>query len=548
MATPMPEANAAMPAARWPTLVAAPLLALALLAPVWLPDLPPPTQDGPIHVFMAAVIRLYDVPAFEGFRAYFIRQWQLVPNLTIFLVLRGLLEPLAPMIAEKLLVSGYLLGLPLATWWAAREVGARPWIAVPLIVPLGYGMLFHYGFYNYCYGMVAVMIAIAAYYRADARGGLGNWAGFALAAFLCLATHIFAGMAIVVVIGLAGFWRWVTAGRRAEGWVGGFRRHALPAALALLPIAILILAFVARSGETPESPFEGGDGLDYKLYLLLSQSWLVALGGLDAAFGLVILIVMLLLLYRYLRLGRREETGDHRLLFAFAFLLVVFFIVPNDFGGGGILKHRLQPFVHITLVLWLASRPLSTGFARTATVVLFLLAVAFPIHRLTQFQAVDEFRRPLDGMLAKVADHKTIYTLVVGPLEGPPGEPDPLWRPNPLLHNAGYVGAICGVVFLNAYQAHSRNFPVHYRPEWDLHDFMVGAPDDGVAQVLAAPDLERFNDDALGRSIDYVLLAGRAERAPSPVLRPFMAVLERDYRLVAERNRPGPLLLYERER
>ena len=532
----------------WLAPAGAAVLALALMGPVWLPDLPPPTGDGAIHVFMAAVVAFYDAPAFEAFRAYFTTEWRPVPNLTIFVFLRWLLELASPQVAEKILISGYLLGLPLATWFCARALGAQAWIAVLLILPIGYGMLFHFGFYNYCYGQIAALIAIAAYFRAEARARLRDWLWLGLAALLGYATHIFAAMAIVTIVGLSGLWRWITLRRGADGeaisWVAGFRRHALPPALALLPTAVAILAFVAYSQQTPASPFHDGSGLAYRLYLLLSQSYVVAYGKIDLPFASGLLIAIVLMVYRYLRLGRREEQGDHRLLFAFAVLVALFFAVPLDFGGGGMLMHRLQPYIHITLALWLASRAMSASFQRTMTAALFVLALALPIHRNVQYRKIDAYRLSLDTLFDEMAANSTLYTLFVGPLESPPGEPDPSWRANPLLHHAGYAGAARGIVFLNAYQAHSRNFPVHYRPEMDLHNYMTAMPDDGVAHVLAVPALERFNDPVAGRRMDYILLAGRAERAPSPLLGPFMAALKRDYRIVAEVERPGPFRLY----
>ena len=93
---------------RHPEAVAFWLLALLHLIPAWAFHYLP-TQDGPSHLANAQILKDYGTPA-AGYEAFFEVRWDPLPNWTSHLVLAGLLYLAPPLVAEKLLVSLYVLG------------------------------------------------------------------------------------------------------------------------------------------------------------------------------------------------------------------------------------------------------------------------------------------------------------------------------------------------------------------------------------------------------------------------------------------------------
>src|SRR5262245_33869959 len=112
-----------------------------------------PTQDGPSHVFNALVIKDYGTSA-AGYDQVFEIRPDPLPNWTSHLLLAGLLYLFPPLVAEKVLVSMYLVGFAGAFRYFLRAFGERcrplSWTGLLFV----YNRCFWMGFYNYCLGLV----------------------------------------------------------------------------------------------------------------------------------------------------------------------------------------------------------------------------------------------------------------------------------------------------------------------------------------------------------------------------------------------------------
>ena len=83
-------------------------LALLYLVPVWAYRYVP-TNDGPSHVDNARILKGL-LSSSKGYEAYFEIRAEPIPNWTSHLLLAGMLYVAPALIAEKLLVSLYILG------------------------------------------------------------------------------------------------------------------------------------------------------------------------------------------------------------------------------------------------------------------------------------------------------------------------------------------------------------------------------------------------------------------------------------------------------
>ena len=147
-------------------------IVLALhLVPVWSVHYFP-TQDGPAHVYNTA--QLLTLLAGDPLSSrYYATNLHPFPNWATTVLFGGFLRIVSPVTAEKIVVSLYVLGLPLSTRYllTGRRAGAGwlAWLALPLV----YNDFLHRGFYNFLLGIV-VMSMIGAAVRmgsAAVRGG-----------------------------------------------------------------------------------------------------------------------------------------------------------------------------------------------------------------------------------------------------------------------------------------------------------------------------------------------------------------------------------------
>ena len=100
------------------------LLLLATIAPVWCFRYFP-SQDGPAHLENATILKEYHQPDRTIFRTYYRINTNPDPNWLGHLLLVGLLFLVPPLTAEKLLLTGYLILLPLSMRYALNAV-TRP--------------------------------------------------------------------------------------------------------------------------------------------------------------------------------------------------------------------------------------------------------------------------------------------------------------------------------------------------------------------------------------------------------------------------------------
>ena len=114
------------------------------------------TVDGPAHLAgAAALLHSGDVS-----QALYRVDPTPVPNLLQTLLLAALLSVTGPDGAERMLVLAYALGLPLAMRCALRGVQPQSgWLAVAAVPFVG-GYLYTYGFYDFCLGLVGMLLVM----------------------------------------------------------------------------------------------------------------------------------------------------------------------------------------------------------------------------------------------------------------------------------------------------------------------------------------------------------------------------------------------------
>src|SRR5947209_5795917 len=124
-----------------------------------------PSQDGPTHLENAVILREYDRPDRPLLRKFYTLSDRFHPHWFGHLALAGLMSVLPPLLAEKVLLAGYVVVLPLGLRYALE--GARPgagWLAV-LGFPFVGNYLFHMGFYNFCWSLALFPVVVGYYLR-----------------------------------------------------------------------------------------------------------------------------------------------------------------------------------------------------------------------------------------------------------------------------------------------------------------------------------------------------------------------------------------------
>jgi hypothetical protein len=522
------------------------LIALHLL-PIWIfPFIP--TQDGPSHQALTLILRQYDHPGAGLLRQYYLPNREALPNWFIFFLMTRALGFVTVPVAEKILLSAYILLLPLSARYALRAIDPRAGFLALLAFPFLYNFTFNMGFFNFCFSLAAFLFAVGYWWKHAERMAPGRTA---LLALLMLWVYVCHPVTLVVTVAalftLAG-WRLLldllAAPERRFAPVAlwrGFRRRLLAPTIASLPPLVLIAAFVR--GRAGAGTFRLPMLVKIKhlagLYSLVSlTTWTIPL-----AIALAVLFYTLAALCLRARRRLPLQVGDG-LLLAVAVLAVTFFAAPSNLAGGGFINHRLVLFPFLTLMLWFATfehsarRRLGMQVAAAAIALGFLGLMAWKYAELdaglAEIVAVGDHVAPDHTFLFLSYAHQGLEA------DGRPAA----FRVWPFVHAGGYVGARRRLVDLSLYEANENYFPLLYRPA--LNPYVHLAPDPlGIEGEPPRVDLTAY-PRRTGGSVDYVLLWGlRDERRTDPKVRAVLDPLAAGYDLVA-RSPDGLALLYRR--
>ena len=134
------------------------------LCPIWIYRYFP-SQDGMNHVYNAYILKSYHHPAFYKTREIFQLNLTFFPNWISHLLMAGLMFIVPPLIAEKLLLTLCVAGVPLAFLYFSRSIDQESTFNAWLGFLFSYHYLLHMGFYNFALSFALFFIVIGYWWR-----------------------------------------------------------------------------------------------------------------------------------------------------------------------------------------------------------------------------------------------------------------------------------------------------------------------------------------------------------------------------------------------
>ncbi len=475
------------------------LIAVHLL-PVWLFEFIP-TQDGPAHLSLTNLLRLYDRPEGAFLREYFLPNREAIPNWFIFLVLGKLLAFLPVPVAEKVLVSAYVVLLPLSVRYALGALGRSSFLSL-LAFPFVYSFLFWMGFYNFCFSLAAFFFALGFWLRGPDRPGPVRIAGLAVLVLWVYFCHPVTLVLTVAALGMLAAWR-VLLEWKSEPLGPSLRRWMAGPVLACLPALLLMATFVGtRTGRVGDSEFAIEGKID-------SLNHLVSLVSLDcgAEIGSTLLSWLFVFLAAWLvwRLSRerRAAPADGLLLVAVLYVLI-YFVAPDRMSGGSFIRPRLNLFPFFALLLWFGSFEYPVRVRRGVQAA----AVALSLYL---FGTVASRWAELDSYLAEYASAgrwiepgSTLLALSFAHAGRATDGRELSCRTWPFMHAQGQIAARQPIVDLALYEGDTDHFPFYFRPERNPFRLIATDPQ-GLYEEPPRVDFATYAERTGGR-VDYVLL------------------------------------------
>jgi hypothetical protein len=487
-----------------------------------------PSQDGPAHLNNANALRKYKDPAHPLFARYYVRNTSPDPNYVSHLLLAGLMSVFPMLVAQKVLVSGYILLLPLAGRYALSAFGRDARRISILFFPFVFSYLFEKGFYNFCYSIGFFFLVVGFYLKHRSHFTPRRAAIlFLLTVPLYFAHPVSLAMAYLVIGSLA-----ILSVVRH----GPFKTLGLTL-LALLPTAAMLAYFVLRQGGETSHHF----GPAKLAELLLTLNALYSFDSLELVISNLLVLAFAIALIAQLTVKIRSHRGSagDDLLIAIAAFVPVYLMMPNAAAGGSFISVRLTLYPYLLLILWLGARPLPRRAVWALQAVFALAAIGIIAAHAAAYHKLNPYIEEYTSVAPHIKPDSTLLpiSLSEGVVDrtGKPLSP----RVRLFRQASGYLAAERDLIDLSNYEARKSYFPLRLRPEMDptrasdLHE-----PDEEDPSARMPENLR----PGRGR-IDYILVWDARKRS-APASRP-IDQLTADYDLVFV-SRSGFAKLYAR--
>lgn len=493
-------------------------LILLYLVPIWAFQYIP-TQDGPSHLNNAQILSQFTNPAYNFQKIYDLRL-EPFPNWLSHASLAALMRIFPPLTAEKILLSLYVIGFPLAFIYFVGAVDLAK-------KPLGlfsfafiYNYLFMMGFDNFVFSIPLAFWTLGYFWKHRFRLTFGRAVVLNLLLLLVYFGHM---ITYLVVLGSIAF---VAVVYFAIQWISQhgrtFRREITTLGISLISlvpsIPLLVNYYVGSSfaGKVPRIDLGRIPGLlgDFASMRILVSYENIGQEVLSLAAAVLLgLLFSITLIKRISRISfsrRRFFRFEDCILALFLILFALYLLMPWDFGSGGWLNDRLALLGSLFLLAWCdvslpiirrASKPKATseGLAESAPAMPIPADRSRPadfLHETGQALGKSWFNRAYPPVLAVLCCLASLAVLsgvvyaftrlepvlqeytsgmaliqpntVLLPLNFSSGSDDDFSRTDPLLHANHYLTLTNGAINLGNYEPFVDYFPLKFKPGLNL--------------------------------------------------------------------------------
>lgn len=458
------------------------LLVLAYVLPIWIFTYFP-SQDGPCHIYNSFIIRHYDDPDYVFNKYYEVRKSP-IPNWASHAAMTLLMYLVPPLIAEKLLLTGYIILMAASILYFVNAVDEKRTPLAFIGFPFIYNYLFLMGFYNFSLSVAFFILSVGYWWKHFNTFGIKNAVVLTLLLVALYFCHLVPLVLAVFSIMMVAF---LSLPFKMSRWKQAFL--TLPC---VLPATGLAYYYIRTRGSA-RSP---GSWTLARLWEYFSRNESLAYySQSQITFGKIVTWVFVaLFLYTFIRDRFFTKEWKFRLRIQMKdFLLILcatFFIIyvkaPDGMSGGGFIKTRMAFMPFLIIIPWLSwdmpkvARGLIGGL-------IMLLAVAYIGHASHYHKLLDDDLKTYTSGIDVIEKNKVVLPLSFN-------HSGRCWRIGLFLHAVGHYGYETGCIELDNYEATTNYFPTYYKSDFNR-------PDHSIIEGKAA----EFDFDTYASGIDYVL-------------------------------------------
>ncbi len=478
------------------------LLLLLQLFPIWSLEYFP-TLDAAGHIYNGHILWHMWFGNAELYNAYFEVNTQLNPNWLSQFLLVFLTPIFQAHVCEKIMLSFYVIGFAVAFRMLVGTYNASKLLSY-LIFFFIYNTTFIYGFLNYNFGLVFLLLCIYLLKRYINKPSWSLALWFALGLLLLFFSHLVAfgvfGLLAILLV-LQQFLK-----ERKENIPYMFLKPMVVVQLTaafILPSALLLhyILYDSESANYSRIPpneiwknlmeLSGNFCYSFAEFGFTRWIWILVFAGLLVSIVLYLLKRQHQFIRRFIALTSFGKFS----LFATLILLALCFILPDSSaGGGGALTFRLvfltMFFFSVFMFTLIQNKLLLAGIL----VILNVVAIDKLFYIKGKQELNQEYCATMNGAADYIEENAAMLCF----------DFNRLW---PMTHIPKYAATKRNLILADNLGAHKLFSPVLWRDDLRLNIWMIGAIENEWVCDLARVE------STMHKKIDYFLLSGACEQA-----------------------------------
>lgn len=416
------------------------LLTIFLLPVVFLT--PFVTLDGPAHLYNARLLHDLIVGPDQLTEMYYELNPVPEPNWSGHFIMSVLVHFIPALWAEKtlqlLILLGFGIGYRKLILTFEPSAGWNTWLLFPLL----YNFTFLIGFYNFMIGLTLLPFFLLRFIR---HYNERNTFSFLFVNILLLTTIYFSHLLIFLIAGLLSGLFILCHPRRDLK-----KRKITELLITAAPGIILTINYFILHGNTGYRdeiqwlpPSKIIDDMVFSRGLIM-YDYLI-----ERRYTVMISILLAGLLIAGL-LNRTIQKYQRAVLCWLVSAIAMLFLIPDSMASGGIITPRLELWLMITLILYLAVLRIPPTYAIPAAMIAVLFGIVFNASRLGTQTSLQN-----DALIILKASPKIRSNAQLLPINQSSN-----WMHSNL---TSYLGAVRPIVILDNYEADHRIFPVRWK-------------------------------------------------------------------------------------
>jgi hypothetical protein len=495
------------------------------------------TNDGPAHLYNAYILK--SIGGNTLFSDFFYLNANLEPNYLGHSILAGLMYIFPPFIAEKILLSLYIIGLPLSFRLLVKRVNANAGFISFLVFPFVYSVVLQYGFYNFCISLCLYFLLAAYWLKHKEQLDIKRFAVLLLLFTLLYFSHPVSYLLGAMTLGLLILEdTFLKPPRPGTTRTRFFIYHSVFVLLAFLPSLALLFMYFQDKGTGTSLPVTDHLGQVVSLLRLDAISFM---GYAEKSYRIIIGIILLALTSVALIHYTIRRNNSFIAFIVIAFVLVIIYIFfPDGISGGTILKPRIGLYFFLILMVWIASRDINYPvlYRRIILSCIVLVSALLLVFRYGQYRTVQSGLDEYLSVTDKIREGSILLPVQLTHVKKMPDGKEFHSYIDVFTHCSNYISIERNLVDLENYEAYTGYFPLIWKPA--AHPSSLISCTDTLPCRVNIPDYEQ----QVNRKVDYVLTWGTGEGTGNDIH--LKQQLDSLYRLTY--TSPNNLLmLYERK-